>query len=192
MKLLKAYQAGNAGRPITGKEAAIRAGYPEASAVAQANWVMSRPNCRAWLKAQEKADQEQHNITMDMIVTELAKIGFANMADYIQDDGSGKPQFKALSEISRESMAAVTELTLDTRKEFEGRGEDRKHVADVEKVRFKLASKVEGLVNLGKLLGYFPKNDAGGGDDPDGTGGREVTIRVIGGLPQRKRKPADG
>ncbi len=185
---LKAYHLGDNGKPITGKEAAIRAGYPAPSASDQATWILSRPNCKAWLAAQAKVVEEKHGITRDMIVEELAKVGFSNMLDYIEDDGTGKPSFKKIADIKRHHMAAITELTLDVRKEFEGRGEDREHVANVEKVRFKLASKVDGLVNLGKLLGYFPKNDAGGGDDPEGTAGRTVTIRVVGGLPQRKPK----
>lgn len=187
LKLLEAYQAGDNGRPITGKEAAIRAGYPPSSAVDHATWVMSRPNCKAWLKVREKAAEEKHGITLDRIVSELAKVGFANMADYIEDDGNGKPRFKDLASIRRDHMAAVTELTLDTREEYEGRGEDRRKVADVERIKFKLASKIEGLVNLGKLLGYFPKNEAGSGDDPDAPG-RVVRIVVTGGLPKRKVK----
>ena len=183
---LRHYHMGDQGKPITGKEAAIRAGYPASSAAEQASWILSRENAKRWLAEQGAIVAERHKITLDMIVEELAKVGFSNMADYIQDDGSGKPQFKPIADISRVSMAAVTELTLDVRKEFEGRGEDREHVANVEKVRFKLASKVEGLVNLGRLLGHFPRGGGDGDDGPEG-GTKKVIIEVRGGLPKRKK-----
>lgn len=190
LAMLRAYRAGDGGKPITAKEAAIRAGYNAASAAEQASWVMSRPNVKAWLAQHDQELAERHGITMDMIVRELAKVGFSNMADYVQDDGSGKPKFKNMVDLSRDHMAAVTELTLDVRKEFEGRGEDREHVANVEKIRFKLASKVDGLVNLGKLLGHFPRGsgDGGGGDGFDPDTPRKIIVEVRGGMNRPKKK----
>lgn len=184
MLLLQAFQRGDNGRPITATEAAIRAGYPPGAATEQASWIMSRPNCRAWLDRQEKRLEEKHGITMDMIVGELAKLGFSNMADYVTPDERGMPAFRQLNDISRDQMAAVTELTVDTRKEYEGRGEDREQVATVDKVKFKLAAKTEALINIAKLLGYMRPADSG--EAPEGGGPQKVVIEVVGGVPKRK------
>lgn len=184
MLLLQAYHRGDNGRPITAKEAAIRAGYPANAASEQAAWIMARPNCRAWLERQEKRLEEKHGITLDMIVGELAKMGFSNMADYVAPDERGLPAFKSLEDISRDQMAAVTELTVDTRKEFEGRGEERDQVATVDKIKFKLAAKTEALINIAKLLGYMRPADSG--EAPEGGGPQKVVIEVVGGVPKRK------
>lgn len=175
----------------SGAEAAIKAGYPSPSAASQASWVLSRPNVAKYVEARQAKLQAKHDLTLDMVIQEFRKIGFQNMEDYIKDDGNGRPQFKLLGEIGRDKLAVVTEITVDTRKEFEGRGEDREHVANVERVRFKLADKVNALTQLGKHLGMFPKESSGGDDDPDITvngNGRNITIKVKGGLPQPKEK----
>lgn len=173
----------------TGAEAAIKAGYPAPSASSQATFVLSRPNVAKYVAARQAKLQAKHDVTLDRVIAEFAKIGFANMDDYIVDDGNGRPQFRLMGQIGRDKLAVVTEVTIDTRKEFEGSGENREHVANVERVRFKLASKIDALDKLGKHLGMFPKESSGGGDDDIGdTGPRQVTIKIKGGLPQPKEK----
>lgn len=168
-------------------QAAIKAGYPKASAQTQASRLRTLPNVKAYLAERQGALQDKHNVTLDRVVREFAAIGFANMGDYLQDGPDGLPRFKLLGEIGRDKLSVVTELTVDTRKEFEGRGEDREQVATVERIKFKLADKVNALNALGKHLGMFPRESGGGGDGNDDDG-KVVTIRVVGGM-NRPKKP---
>lgn len=160
-------------------EAAVKAGYPAKSACEQGSWILGRPNVQKWLAEHDKKVQEKHDITLDKIVDELAKIGFSNIANYLQPDARGLPAFRKLEEIDQAHMAAISEITVDTRHEFEGRGDDREQTATVDKVKFKLSNKVESLVTLARVLGFMPGSDrrAGGEDDPH-DGDRKVIIEV--------------
>jgi phage terminase small subunit len=100
-------------------------------------------------KATEKA-VEKLAITKERVLGELAKIGFANMLDYVQPTASGDVVVD-LSALDRDKAAAIQEVTIDTY--MEGQGDDEKRV--VKRTRFKLANKRDALVDLGKHLGLF-------------------------------------
>ena len=191
MKFLMVYTEGGKGHK-TIKAAAIEAGYPPQSADTQGSWILGRPNVKKWMEAHDAELAKRHDITMDMIVAELAKIGFSNIIHYLGTDHNGLPTFKTLDEIPEDRMAAVSEITVDTYKEFEGRGEDREQVGRTDKIKFKLANKVESLVTLAKVLGLMPSGERkGGGDDID-PGSQKVTIRVVGkAMPLPRRKGED-
>jgi phage terminase small subunit len=98
-------------------------------------------------------------ITSDRVLNELAKIGFANMADYVQIVG-GEPVID-LSSMTRDQAAAINEVTVEDFKD--GRGEDAR---DVRRVKFKLSDKRAALVDIGKHLGMFKDKDDDGKDAP--------------------------
>ena len=83
-----------------------------------------------------------------MIVSELRKIGFANMEDYttVENDGSLLPEFTG---VERDEMAAVSEFTVEEFKD--GRSDKR----EVRRTKFKLHDKANALIALGKHLGMF-------------------------------------
>lgn len=95
-------------------------------------------------KAAEKA-----GITIERVLTELAKIGFANMLDYVTINALGEPIID-LSALDRDQAAAIQEVIVDTHSEREG--EDS---IAVRRVRFKLLDKRAALVDIGKHLGMF-------------------------------------
>lgn len=88
-------------------------------------------------------------ITADNVLRELAKIGFANMADYMKASPSGDP-YLDFSGLTREQAAALQEVTVEDY--VDGRGEDAR---EVKRVKFKLADKRAALVDLGRHLGVF-------------------------------------
>ena len=92
---------------------------------------------------------EKLAITKERVLEELARIGFANMIDYITIGKDGDP-FVDLSALTREQAAAVSEVTVEDFKD--GRGEDAR---DVRRVKFKLHDKKSALVDIGKHLGMF-------------------------------------
>lgn len=167
--------------------AALKAGYAPKAASEQGSWNLAKPNVKKYLESRQLKLRDKHDVTLDAVIQEFKKIGFANMADYIEDDGQGRPQFKHIEKIGRDGLAVVTELTLDVRREFEGQGEGREQVATVERVRFKLADKVNALVNLGKHLGMFPERDSARRDDEFAEMPKKIIVEVRGGMSRSKK-----
>lgn len=103
-------------------------------------------------KIEEKAIEraiEKSAISKVAVLEELAKIGFANMLDYITPQPDGYA-YVDLSKLTRDQAAAIQEVVVEEYKE--GRGEDSR---DVKRVKFKLADKKGALVDIGKHLGMF-------------------------------------
>lgn len=88
-------------------------------------------------------------ISIADVISELAKIGFANMADYMRAGPDGDP-YLDFSALSRDQAAALSEVTVEDFKD--GRGEDARAVR---RVKFKLSDKRAALVDIGKHLGAF-------------------------------------
>lgn len=108
------------------------------------------------------AGAEKAEIDVARVLTELAKIGFANMRDYIGVTTEGDP-FIDLSNISRDQAAAIQAITIEDFKD--GRGDDAR---DVRKVTFKLADKRAALVDIGSHLKMFTqKHELTGKDGAD-------------------------
>ncbi|CAH1661814.1 Phage terminase small subunit [Hyphomicrobiales bacterium] len=104
---------------------------------------------------------ERLSITKERVLAELAKIGFANMLDYMRVGPDGDPVLD-FSALSSDHAAALVEVTVEDFKD--GRGEDAR---DVRRVKFKLADKRAALVDLGKHLGLFRERVSL--ENPDGS-----------------------
>src|SRR5882757_6537496 len=98
-------------------------------------------------KATERAI-DKLAVTKESILAELARIGFANMLDYVQPSAASGFAVN-LSALSRDQGAAIQEVIVDYQT---GGGDDK---TDVKRVRLKLADKRAALVDLGKHLGLF-------------------------------------
>ena len=96
---------------------------------------------------------KRHEHTIDAVLHELARIGFANMLDYIevQDDGTAVID---LAGLDRAHAAAIGELTVEQLPP--AKGDDAAAEPRVQKVRFKLLDKLGALEKLGKHLGLSP------------------------------------
>ena len=93
------------------------------------------------------ADKAQ--LTAQMVIDELRKIGFANMQDFMSAGADGDPVLD-FSRLTREQAAALQEVTVDSY--MDGRGDDAR---EVKRVKFKLADKRAALVDLAKHLGVI-------------------------------------
>ncbi len=134
---------------LNGTQAAIRAGYSPKSAGRIQNQLLAKKQVSEAVAQRRKKLAEKAEVTQEKIVTELAKLGFSNMLDYIrvQPDGSAVVD---LASLTREQAAALSEVVVD--EYMDGGGEDAR---PVKKVKVKLADKRNALVDLGKHLGMF-------------------------------------
>lgn len=147
---------------IPAADAWVNAGYKTnaKAAAVSASRMLKRPDLTARLqelldrrdqievKATQKAI-DKLAITKEAVLTELAKIGFSNMLDYIKPQSSGDA-YVDLSALTRDQAAAITEVTVD--EYTEGRGDDARNV---KRIKFKLADKRSALVDIGKHFGMF-------------------------------------
>lgn len=135
---------------LNATQAAIRAGYSEATAAEQGSRLLTNVKVSKAIAEDRKRLSERTEITQDRVLAELAKIGFANMDDYITVGSDGDP-FVDLSALDRDKAAAISEVTVE---DFtDGRGDDAR---DVRRVKFKLLDKRAALVDIGRHLGMFP------------------------------------
>ena len=134
---------------LNGTQAAIRAGYSAKTAEVQASRLLRYAKVQSAVSAGRKAQSVRAEITADAVIAELAKLGFANMADYMRALPSGDP-YLDFSALSREQAAALQEVTVDAY--VEGHGDDTR---EVKRIKFKLADKRAALVDLGRHFGIF-------------------------------------
>lgn len=146
---------------LNATQAAIRAGYSAKTAYSIGDENLSKPEIAAAIAAAQAKLAKRAEITAEMIVAEMAKIGFANMADYMKATEQGDP-YLDFSGLTRDQAAALGEVTVEDYKE--GRGQDAR---DVKRVKFKLHDKLSALEKIGRHLGMF--KDRLGLENPDGT-----------------------
>lgn len=140
---------------LNATQAAIRAGYKNGEIGRQ---LITKNNVSEAIEEAQNKRAERTEITQDLVLQELAKIGFSNMLDYMTKTDSGDlvPDFSALT---RDQAAAISEITVETY--TEGRGEDAE---EVKRVKFKLSDKRAALVDMGRHLGMFTDKVQHSGD----------------------------
>ena len=134
---------------LNATQAAIRAGYSRDTARVIGSENLSKPAIADAIAARQKERTAKAELTAADVAAELAKIGFANMADYFFPGDDGDPHLD-FSRLTREQTAALCEVTVEEFKE--GRGKDAR---DVRRVKFKLADKRAALVDLAKMNGWI-------------------------------------
>lgn len=145
---------------LNATQAAIRAGYSARTAKAQGSRLLTNVDLRAAVAEKQGKIAAGLGVTVERVVSELAKIGFANMHDYMRVGPDGDP-YLDFGKLTRDQAAALIEVTVE---DFtEGRGEDARNVR---RVKFKLADKRASLVDLGKHLGMFVEKHEVGASDP--------------------------
>jgi len=134
---------------LNATQAAIRAGYSEKTAAIIGHENLRKPNIAAAVAQRQEKLAAKLEVTAESIVAELAKLGFANMGDYMKATSGGDP-YLDFAGLTRDQTAALAEVTVE---DFtDGRGDDAR---DVKRVKLKLWDKRAALVDLGKHLGMF-------------------------------------
>jgi len=140
---------------LNATQAAIRARYSAKTAEQQASRLLSNVKVQEAIQKAMGQREKRTEITQDRVLQELAKIGFANITDYLKVDGSdyqagieedGSPIMRRgkyvdifeTDNINRAKMDAVSEI----KQTKEG-------------ISLKLHDKVSALEKIGRHLGMF-------------------------------------
>jgi phage terminase small subunit len=134
---------------LNASAAARRAGYSVTTAYSIGQENLKKPEIATEIQRRMEARSKRTEITADQVVTELGKIAFANMLNYItiQDDGTAVVDF---SMVDRDQGAVMREVTIETY--AESRGDDAQ---TVKRIKFALYDKKGALELLGRHFGLF-------------------------------------
>lgn len=133
-----------------GKEAAIRAGFSEKTAVSKAHHLLRTPHIAAFLEKLKKERVKRLELDADQVLRELTYIAFSDLKNLFDDNGAVTSPRTWPKFLRR----AVASIEVDELYDYvDGR---RINVGQKKKVKF--WPKVPALELLGKQLGMF-KND---------------------------------
>lgn len=132
-----------------GAKAAIRAGYSKNGAKVKASQLLTIINVKERITYLQAELSKETGITTKRIIEEFAKVGFANIQDYLTEGN----EIKDISGIKREVAAAVESIQVDIRHDS---GDSEGYT---EKVKLKCHSKLSALTDLGKHLGIFERDN---------------------------------
>lgn len=139
---------------FNGRQALMRAGNSKspAAASAYASKLLAKPAVIEELRRLRQITEAKCSKTAQDVVEELVKLGFSNMADFVESAQTGD-----FTKMTREHMAAVQSLEMET--EFVKVDEGHQGPPPmIRKVKLKLYDKRASLVDLGKHLGVFKEN----------------------------------
>lgn len=138
-----------------GKKAAIAAGYSAATAEAAASRLLRHVGVAAELQRRRGALSVRAVVSAEMVVAELAKLGFSDIRQVMQWRAESRTLFDEKGE-----PVEVPELVLDIRDSEELTPEAAAAVAEVSRskdgtVKIKMHDKLGALVRIGQHLGMF-------------------------------------
>jgi phage terminase small subunit len=135
---------------LNATRAAKSAGYSDKTAYSQGQRLLNNVEVAAVIAEKTKKRMDKLEITADRVLKELAALGFSNMGDYMEVTEDGKGFDFAFGNLTREQMAAIQEITVDT---TGGANDGERRL--VLRNKFKLGDKRGSLELLGKHLQLF-------------------------------------
>ncbi len=126
---------------LNATQAAIRAGYSERTAYRIGAELLQKTSVAEAIAAGQAKRAQRVEITADRVVSELAKIAFADPRD-LMEWGPDGVKLKASADLTEEQAASVAEVSETTTK-------------DGGSLKLKKHDKVKALELLGKHLGIF-------------------------------------
>ena len=134
--------------------AARAAGYSEQSIRTIACEVRWRKQVDAEISLRMARACAISNVNVARVLHEIACVAFANVADFLEDDGKGNPRFKPYASLTRDQLAAVSEFTTETTTTGVG-----KCKTTVVRSKLKLNNKLDAAERLGRHLKLFKEED---------------------------------
>lgn len=137
---------------LNGSRAAIAAGYAESGAGVEACRLLKKPKVQKFIQDLQSKRASKLEVTQAKIAEEFARVGFANMLDYVSVTENGEGRID-LSTLSRDQAAAIIEISEDS---TGGSGDGERKL--IIRTKIKLADKLKALESLGRHLGMFQDN----------------------------------
>lgn len=128
---------------LNGTQAAIRAGYSPATAKVTASRLLSNDNVAEAIANLRGKLSRKLEINTEKVLSELAKIGFANIASFYRSGAGGRLLIDNAALHDPDKAAAVAQIEIQ-------------NTADgTQTIKLNLADKKGALIELGKHLGLF-------------------------------------
>lgn len=134
-------------KDLNATQAAIRAGYSAKTASVQAYALLRNPHVAAEVAAGAKNRAEKAEISAQVVLEEMRRIGLADVGEAFDTEGRLKP----LADMPLDVRRAISGVEIEEL--YDGRGEERVKVGRLVKVKF--WDKNKGLEMLGKYLKLF-------------------------------------
>ena len=154
-----------------GVKAAVRAGYSEKSARAQASTLLTKPNIQKAITREEAKLQNRFLATKEKILKELAVVGFSDIDDYIEVDDNGKVKIKNLDTLPFAASRAIKSIK-EKSKDMRNREDDTLLFRETQ-LEFTLHDKLEALFKMGKELSMFKDKC-----EITGTEGEPISVKL--------------
>jgi len=138
---------------LNASRAARTAGFSKVSAAVTACRLLTKANIQKYIQSKADKRMTKLDITGDDVLAELAKLGFSNMEDFTTPGKRGQLKLDC-SELSRDQMAAIQEISYDQYGQMKLKLSDKKASLDLLGRYHKLfTDKVEhsGSINLSGL-----------------------------------------
>ncbi len=133
-------------------QAAISAGYSEATARQQACRLLTNANIQKAIHEFFSAAALQAGITTHRVLSELAEVAFSDMRNYVrfEEDGTAYLDWSNLPEGATKVISEIVQEV-----EFPKGGDEDNPNPPIRKTRFKLHNKLAALEKLGQHLDLF-------------------------------------
>lgn len=115
----------------------------------KASQLMNNGNVLERVKELQKKAESKSEITRDMILSELAKVGFSSIA-HLHNSWIDRKEFESLTDDQKASIKSISTKII---KKNIGTNENPE-IVDVEYVKIELHDKLKALETINKMLGY--------------------------------------
>jgi phage terminase small subunit len=139
---------------LNGTKAATNAGYSKSSANEQASRLLANDSIKARVAELQEEIKLRNELKADDIVQELRALGFWNIKDFTLK----KNEIRDLSKMKPAATKPVVGIKTKTTVTTVGRGEAKATITETT-TELKLADKRAALVDLGRHIGLFEKDN---------------------------------
>lgn len=133
-------------KDLNGTQAAIRAGYSAKTARQISDNLLSKVDIQTFIDSLKEKRADKLEISAEKVLAELAKIGFSDLKDFLNNDYS----LKNLDQIDTSKSGAIQSIQKEIIQ-----GETYTNTT----VKFKLHDKLSALEKIAKHIGFFEKDN---------------------------------
>lgn len=159
---------------LNATQAAIRAGYSRKTAGTIGHELLKKPEIQEAIRKAKAERAERTKITADRVLTELARVGFANIKEHVRWSENMVEKYEPSDLLADAQTATISQVESETTTRiYEDGTEDVRH-----KMKLKHHDKVAALKEMGKHLGISEKIDLTTHDEDDNLSDAELAQKA--------------